>query len=103
MNDTEANADELSNIATEGGRVEEILRSGTLKKRFDNLREQYVNAALQVPADDDMGRYRLLQAAIVLDTVMGQLETAKADGQLARKELEEIRRGNDRRKVLGIV
>jgi len=94
---------ELERMSTEGARVEELLRSGTLKKRFDALRAQYVDAALNTPAADDMGRYRLLQAAIVLDTVMGQLLSAKQDGEISRKQLEEIRRGNDRRKILGVV
>lgn len=60
---------------------------------FDRAREQLVEAMLATKHSDDLGRYRLQVAVGTLDKFRGYLASAIKDGELAQKDLEDIRTG----------
>lgn len=60
---------------------------------FTTARKQLVDAMLATKDNDDMGRYRLKTAVVVLDKFHEFIATRLADGELAKRDLEFIRKG----------
>lgn len=60
---------------------------------FTTVREQIVTAMLKTKDGDDMGRYRLKVAVGVLEKFREFLAAGIADGEIAKKDLEELRSG----------
>ena len=81
----------------------EILDNTLLKEAFTALRQTYLEAAMQTTFKDDMGRFRALQAALVVDQVQQHIARHIEDGKLAAEELKALQRGNDRRKMWPVV
>lgn len=83
--------------------AKELLSHPLLKEAFNGIRQTYLEAAMSVGHTDDIGRFRVVQAALVVDRVKGHLQHWIEDGKLAEAELRELQRGNDRKKYFGVV
>ena len=83
-------------------RARTILEDTLIAKAFSDLESQYMEAMLAIGHDDDKGRFRLTQAILVLRKVKGHLRKHVEDGDIAARELDEISRLGDRRKVFGV-
>lgn len=81
----------------------ELLANPMLQEAFTELGRLYLERAKHITADDDIGRFRVIQAAIVLDKVLEHVKAYVEDDKVAEAELKALQRGNDRRKILGVV
>lgn len=98
------NDNDLIDRERRGQRAKEFVNHTEMAEAFQKVRQQYMEATLQCAPTDDKGRHNLVLAAVIVDKVRDHIGRVIQDGELATKELEEIRQThNGRRKVLGIV
>lgn len=69
------------------------MESPEVSEYFDRAREQLIEAMLKTEQSDDMGRFRLQVAVGVLDKFRSYLASGIADGELAQRELKDLRSG----------
>lgn len=83
-------------------RADALLRDELLVEAFDTLDKSYVGAWRETPIRDTEARERLWQAVQIVGKVRGHLTAIVGNGKLAQKELEEIEKLGERRKIFGI-
>ena len=60
---------------------------------FDTVREQIIEAMLATKDSDDEARYRCKVAVSVLDKFRQFLTTGMQDGEIAKRDLQELKSG----------
>ena len=80
--------------------AKELLSHPLLKEAFHEIRQLYFDCAVQLSATDDIGRFRLLQGAVVVEHVQSHMKKYIEDGKLADADLKELQRGNDRKRFI---
>lgn len=80
-----------------------LLDDGLLKESFASLEASYIKAWRETPIGDVAGREKLFLAVNVIGKVQDHLQGVIRDGQLAKRELDEIAKLAEPRKRFGIV
>lgn len=93
MRRSEERLHELQRKADRANRFREFFETEGLDEYFDTARSQMIETMLKTATSDDVGRFRLQTAIKTLDGFRGFLTSIVRDGELARKELEELRSG----------
>jgi hypothetical protein len=75
----------------------------TMGSALDALEAEYVAGWRNTAARDTDARERLWQAVQIVGKVRTHLSKVAADGKLAEREVNEIRKFGERRKFLGVV
>lgn len=83
--------------------AERLLSDALLAQAFDGLEADYLKAWRETGARDTDARERLWQAIQIVGKVRTHLKSAVSDGKLARRELDDIARNGERRKIFGVV
>ena len=68
-----------------------LLSEPFLLEAFKEQRETYLREAMKCGEKDDLGRFRYLEAAKVVDGVMRHFEVALTQGKLGKKEQKEFK------------
>lgn len=92
----------LEDEAQRGEWAKELLSNTMLQAAFLDLRKQYFEAFVAADGKDDLGRFRLQQACVVLEKVERHLRDIIQNGSLAKEEIDILRRGGERKRF-GIV
>lgn len=92
----------LHKDAERGAKAEALLRSELLAEAFDRMRADYLTAWEGTAARDTDARERLWQAYQIVGLVRGHLQSVANNGKLARKEIDDIARMGERKKILGV-
>lgn len=71
-----------------------VLAHPALADAFADLEQAYVEALLDCKKEDDLGRFRLSEGMKVLRLVKRQLESHIEAGELAARDIEEMRRSS---------
>src|SRR5690242_14572617 len=93
----------LNEMATRGGRAEELLDNELLAEAFTALEASYVSAWRATSVDDVTGREKLFLAINIVGKVRDHLASVVANGKLAATELRDLARVAERRKRFGIL
>lgn len=95
---------------SEGKLAEELARGAAAESElrltaeaFARLRADYVKAWEATGARDSDARERLWQAVQIVGKVEAHLRALVDTGKLAARQLEDIERLGERRKILGII
>jgi hypothetical protein len=70
------------------GEAKQLLNNPVLMEAFEMQRAALLVGALKCEPRDDMGRYRLLEAAKVVEAVKSHLTTIIAADEIAQKQAE---------------
>jgi hypothetical protein len=81
---------ELIDAVTEGVEARRLSESKILTDAFESLRAAYTKALLSVPATDDLGRFRFVEALRQVDTVRLHLLAVVNTGELAQRHIAEM-------------
>jgi hypothetical protein len=93
----------LHKDAARGAQAEALLDNELVKAAFDDLKAAYMDAWEATAARDTDSRERLWQAVQIVGKVKTHLHSVVANGKIAARELEEIGKLNERKKIFGIV
>ena len=74
-------------------RFRQWLETEEVSEYFDTVRAQLIDAMLKTKDTDDLGRYRLKVAVGTLDRFKEFLASGIQNGELAKKDLEELKSG----------
>ena len=88
--------DELIEIARAADYARDLLNNGVLREYRGEVREQLIEAITNCSDRDDIGRFRLSQCLTTFDRFWSFVEDRVAEGDLASKQLDELRRGGSR-------
>lgn len=89
--------------AERGTHAERLLADELLSEAFAKIEQSYMDAWKATGARDTDARERLWQAFQIVGKVKTHLQTIAADGALARRDLEEIEKLGERKKILGLI
>lgn len=81
----------------------QLLDNALLKEAFAALEAEYIKAWRTTPIADVAGREKLFLAVNVIGKVQEHLQGVIRDGQLAKRQLDDIARLAEPRKRFGIV
>lgn len=95
--------DDLHADAARGARAERLLSDELIKEAFSSLSAAYTEAWRDTNYRDTDGRERLWQALQIVGKVKSHLEAVANNGKLAQRELDEIQRMGERKKIFGVV
>lgn len=95
--------DDLHTDASRGARAERLLSDELLQEAFSELTEAYTEAWRDTNYKDTDGRERLWQALQIVRKVKSHLEAVVNSGKVAQRELDEIQRLGERKKLFGVV
>ena len=84
-------------------RAQRLLSDDLLLEAFDTLDRDYLKAWRESQARDTDARERLWQAVQIVAKVRSHLSTIVANGNVAQKDLDDIARLGERRKLFGVV
>lgn len=87
---------ELIKQAKRGDYARQILQNGVLSEYRETVRQQLVEAITECSDRDDIGRYRLAQCLTTFDRFWRFVEDRVTEGDLASKQLNELRRDGSR-------
>ncbi len=93
----------LTKAMARAARAEALLRDELLVESFDTMEREYIQAWRQSPARDTDGRERLWQAVQIVSRVRDHLKSVVNNGKLAQRELQDIEKLGERRKLFGVV
>lgn len=74
-----------------------------LATAFERLEQEYIRAWKSTPARDADARERLWQAVQIVGRVEAHLRTSAANRKLTERQLAEIARLGDRKRIFGAV
>jgi len=74
-----------------------------LGEAFTDLKGAYMAAWESTDPRDTAGREKLWVACTILSKVEGQLRTHAQNGRIASKQVDEIRKAGEPRKLLGVI
>jgi hypothetical protein len=74
-----------------------------LATAFERLEQEYITAWKSTPARDADARERLWQAVQIVGRVEAHLRTSAANRKLTERQLAEIARLGDRKRIFGAV
>lgn len=74
----------------------------TMGEAFAEVKKQFTDAWLSTAALDDKGREKLWLATTIVSRVEKILRTRVANGRIAEKEIEAIRKAGEPKRVFGI-
>lgn len=98
-----ANEDKLNHDKDRGAKADRLLADEMLTGAFADLRDSYIEAWRTSTARDTDGRERLWQAVQIVGKVEEHLKATAASGKLAQRELDDLARLGERRKIFGVV
>lgn len=96
-------SEDLHAEAAKGARAERLLSDELITEAFEAIERDYLDAWKKTGARDTEARERLWQAYQIAGKVRTHLLSVAANGKLAQKELDEIERLGERRKIMGII
>ena len=88
--------------AARAAQAEILLNDPLVSEAFASLEAEYINAWKATGARDTEARERLWQAYQIVGKVKTHLSAIVANGAVARRDLEEIEKMGERKKVLGV-
>ena len=97
------NENDLIERERRGHRAKEFANNPELVKAFKAVREAYLEGTTSCDPKDDRGRHNLVLAAVIVDKVRDHIGKIIQDGELATRDLKEIRDQGKPRNILGIV
>lgn len=86
-----------------GARAEALLNDDLLNESLRKLEADYIAAWRATGARDSDARERLWQAVQIVAKVKDHLTVVVNDGVVAKREIEDIARLGERRKLFGVV
>lgn len=96
VQERQATEDELIETIRAADHARELLQNGVLREYRDQVREQLIEAVTNCDDRDDIGRFRLAQCLTTFDRFWSFVEDRVAEGDLASKQLNDLRRGGSR-------
>lgn len=88
---------------TRGAQAKALLDSDLLKGAFAQLEAAYVQRWRETHIDDDKGREKLFIAVNVVGKVREHLVGIVSNGKFAAKQLDDLAKEAERKKILGII
>lgn len=85
-------SDTLEDRLHKAQQADEFLKHPLWKEAVEELRKIYFAQFVGTKPTDDMGRYRLQQACVILDKIESHVVSVSQDGTLARNQLKELER-----------
>ena len=74
----------------EGQEAVNLLNNVLLRDAFEGVEQDYLEALLEVPVEDDISRFRFSEGIKVVRMVRQQLEVYVRNGQLSAHELDQM-------------
>jgi hypothetical protein len=96
-----SNETKLHEAASHGHRAAHALE--VVGEALSDLEGEYIKAWRSTPARDTDARERLWQAVQIVGKVEAHIKRMVDDGKIAERELNEIARFGERRKIFGVV
>jgi hypothetical protein len=97
------NENDLIERERRGQRAKEFVNHPEMVAAFEAVRKAYLDATTSCDPKDDRGRHNLVLAAVIVDKVRDHIGKIIQDGDLATRDLKEIRDQGKPRNILGIV
>lgn len=88
---------------TRGAQAKALLDSDLLKGAFVALETAYIERWRATHIDDDKGREKLFIAVNVVGKVRDHLAAIVSNGKFAAKQLDDLAKEAERKKLLGII
>lgn len=79
-------------IIQRGQRANQLMNDALLQEGFRTLETAYVREMRKCTADDDLGRFRLVQALSDLEVIKRHLHEAISQGEITAKSTIELRK-----------
>lgn len=95
--------DQLREDVERAVRAKVLLEDPLLIEAFDTLRKTYIEAWETTKARETDERERLWQALQIVGLAETHLRSVLSSGEVAQKEIDNLERMGERRKVFGIV
>lgn len=95
--------DRLARADRRGAHAEALISDPLLNESLAKLEAAYAAAWKDSEPRDTEGRERLWQAVQIVGKVKNHLSKVANDGVVARKEIDQIARLGERRKLFGVV
>jgi len=93
----------LNQEISRGARAKALLENELLVSAFADLEAAYVDRWRQTHIDDDKGREKLFIAVNVVGKVREHLSAIVSNGSMAAKQLDDLAKQAERKKLLGIL
>jgi hypothetical protein len=86
------------NEVRRGELAQQVSDNEVFQEAFDTLEQQYTEALLNSAPGQTEDRERLYMAIQALRMVRGHVQTTMETGRMARKQLDELRAGQERKR-----
>lgn len=75
-------------VIERGQQAQEVLRNPMVEEAFEAMRAAYIAVLESLPVKDDLGRFRCTEALKQVKFIRTHLETAIAEGELAKGDVQ---------------
>jgi hypothetical protein len=93
----------LNQEAAKGARAKALLENELLVGAFAELESAYIERWRLTHIDDDKGREKLFIAVNVVGKVRDHLSAIVSNGSMAAKQLDDLAKQAERKKILGVL